>query len=128
VDPVCLFVAATLVATLPQREFVLAWTHSVQKTRWTERYRVDDDAMELVEATVEGSGAGMEPGPGVRLEHGEWTWQPRRRVASLALRRSTFTDDYAICVAGRCRPMAELAGPPGPDAVVIVAPCNARPR
>ncbi len=39
---ICILVAGVVRATLPGQEFTLAWDHSVQKTRWEERYRVDD--------------------------------------------------------------------------------------
>ena len=54
----CLLIAGALRAIVPAQEFTVAWTHSVQKTRWEERYRVDGDALRLTEARIQSSGAG----------------------------------------------------------------------
>jgi hypothetical protein len=69
-DAVCLLVAGALRAMLPTTEFTLAWTHSVQKTRWEERYRVAGSDLQLVEARIQSSGAGMDPPPQARLRDG----------------------------------------------------------
>jgi len=61
VSGVCLIVAGVVAAALPTEEFTLAWTHSVEKTRWEETYRVDGDRLALIEARIQGMGAGMEP-------------------------------------------------------------------
>ncbi len=122
-DAVCLFVAGALAARLAAPEFTLAWTHSVEKTRWVERYRVDRGQLQLVEATVEGSGAGMEPAPDAVLDNGVWRWRPEIRVPEVTMRRSGFAGDYVLCSGGRCTPMDEIAGPPAPDAMVTIRPC-----
>jgi hypothetical protein len=126
VSAACLYVAGALAATVPAAEFTLQWNHSVQKTQWVERYRVERDALRLVEASVQGSGAGMEPAPDAAFAEGRWTWRPDRVVPELSLRRSGFTADYTICAAGRCDPLSRLAGPAGPDAVVTIRPCAGR--
>lgn len=122
----CLYVASALVAALPSGAFTLTWTHSVEKTTWTERYRVERDALVLVEASVEGSGAGMEPPPDAVLDGARWTWRPERRIPELLLRRSGYTGDYTLCTSGRCGPLGELAGASGPDATVTLRPCPSR--
>jgi hypothetical protein len=98
VDPICLVVAGVVRATLPDSGFTLAWEHSVQKTRWEERYRVDDGGLVLAEARVQGSGAGMEPPPGAVLRNGWWTW----RLGALVGK----ADNGAIIVVRRCTPGA----------------------
>lgn len=107
---ICLIVAGVVRATLPGPEFTLAWTHSVEKTRWEETYRIAGDRLTLVEASVEGSGAGMESPPGARLRDGHWVWQPQSTHAELRLTRSTFTRDYTFCADGRCADLGDWVG------------------
>jgi len=126
VHPVCLLVAGVVRATLPAPEFTLAWDHSVQKTRWEERYRVAGTELLLETARVQGSGAGMEPPPEAVFRDGWWTWRPATRVPELRLARSPYTRDYALCWNGRCRSMEALIGPIATADVVIVRPCAAR--
>jgi len=97
----------------------LAWTHSVEKTLWEEDWRATPSGIELVEARVRGSGAGMEPPPEARFVNGAWAWRPapgERR--ELVMRRSGATADWRICVSGECRPLAALV-PPEADPVVL---------
>lgn len=120
---VCVLVAGIAIATLREPEFTLAWTHSVAKTRWEERYRVDGDALRLVEAYVEGSGAGMEPPDAAVRAGAGWRWSPDRRVESLTLAGSAHGGDYTLCAAGRCSPL-----PAGPAVIQPCAvPANPRP-
>ena len=120
---VCLLVAGVVRATLPADAFTVAWQHSVEKTRWEEDYRVVGDRLVLTESRVEGSGAGMEPAPGARLADGAWHWRPAvPPLPELRLTASPYTADYAICWAGRCRPLRELARSQGVE-VVTLAPC-----
>ena len=105
----CLFVAGTLRALIPAPEFTLAWTHSVEKIRWEERYVVDADALHLVEARVQGSGAGMEPGRDATFQNGWWTWKPSvRPLSALRLTLSSYTRDYDLCWQARCRSLHDL--------------------
>lgn len=122
-DPICLLVAGVLRATLPASEFTLAWTHSVQKSRWEERYRIDGDGLLLVEARIESSGAGMEPPPEARLVDGFWTWHPQRHLPALRITRSGYTDDYRLCWNGSCRNLGTMIGTTEEGTVVDVAPC-----
>jgi len=123
VDVICLIVAGIVRSTLTTSEFTLAWDHSVQKTRWEEHYRIDDGALVLVEARVQGSGAGMDPPSGAHYDRGAWTWEPNTRHAELRLTRSAFAGDYAICDDRRCASMSDLAGPAGDGTVVTVRAC-----
>jgi hypothetical protein len=126
-NAVCLFVAGVLRATLPGTEFTLAWDHSVEKTRWEERYRIDDAGLRLIEARVQGSGAGMDPPPGAHLHDGWWTWQPPLApLAELRLTVSTFTRDYDLCRARRCRTLRSLAGTGDASAIVDIRPCRGK--
>jgi len=56
--------------------FTLSWTHSVEKTEWLETWLVSPAGLEIVEARVKGSGAGMEPPEGAALENGWWVYRP----------------------------------------------------
>ena len=124
-NAICLIVAGVVRATLPGPEFTLAWTHSVEKTRWEETYRIDSDQLVLVEARVEGSGAGMEPPPGARLRDGRWTWQPQSAHPELRLTESTFTQDYTLCASGRCADLGDRVGATAEGEIVTVRACAA---
>jgi hypothetical protein len=119
---VCLALAATTAAPavadavfLPVRRFTLAWTHSIEKTRWEEDYAVEPDAaggtprLIALAARVRGSGAGMEPPPDALLRRG-WDEYPvaKPALAEVLLTRSAFTADYEWCEQRLCRPMAAL--------------------
>ncbi len=73
--PACLMVGAKAL-TLAAATFTLTWTHSVEKTAWSETYKVSGQGLKLVQARVMGSGAGMDPGPGAKLEGDWWVWVP----------------------------------------------------
>ena len=102
--------------------FTLAWTHSVEKTRWEEDWRVRSDGLEILEARIEGSGAGMEPAPGARLVNGTWRWRPALPpLRNLRLTSSDYAADYAICWAGRCSPLRALARSNDVEVVTLTA-------
>ena len=105
---VCALVAGAVVATLPTTEFTIEWRHSVEKTRWEERYRVAGGQLMLTSASIEAMGAGMEPPRDARFADGRWTWQPMRPIADLRLTRSPYVPDYTICWNGGCRPLSAL--------------------
>ncbi len=70
-----LCLATTAVAlNLAVNSFSLAWLHSVEHTEWREKWRVQGQQLKLVEARVQGSGAGMDPGDGATLQNGWWVW------------------------------------------------------
>ena len=69
--------AAGKTTVLAVAAFTLSWTHSVEKTRWEEDWRVTPAGLEIVEARVKGSGAGMEPPEGAVLKDGWWTYAPK---------------------------------------------------
>jgi hypothetical protein len=111
-------------ASLAASEFTLAWRHSVEKTRWEERYAVEGSRLRLREARIQGFGAGMEPPPGARFVDGWWVWQPKLEpLPELRLTRSSYTSDYTICWKARCATLSELAGPTREGAAVTVRPC-----
>jgi hypothetical protein len=101
--------------------FTLAWQHSVERTVWSETWRVAPEGLMLVEARVRGSGAGMDPGPGARLVDGWWVWAPDRPpLPELRLAASGATGGgWRLCAAGACRELAAGAGAP-----VVLRPCG----
>lgn len=103
---ICLSSGANRVV-LPANHFTLSWTHSIEKIAWDEDWRLDADALVLVEARVRGSGAGMEPAPGARLIDGVWHYTVARRESALLLAHSPYVAGYTLCAAGRCQPMIE---------------------
>lgn len=121
----CLFVAGALAAALPDAAFTVAWTHSVARTRWVEAYRVEGSSLRLAEASVEGSGAGMEPSPDAVLREGRWHWRPERMLAELSLTRSPYAADYVVCTASGCRELGALAGPAAEGRAVVIRSCAA---
>ena len=102
---ICLLAGSTI-APLMAGAITLAWTHSVEKIVWEEDWRSGPAGLELVEARVRGSGAGMEPPPEARFANGVWAWSPNLPPqAQVVMRRSGATADWRICVSGQCRPM-----------------------
>jgi hypothetical protein len=124
-DLFCLLVGGMLRATLPGPELAVEWQHSVAKTLWEERYRIDGDRLLLADACVKGTGAGMEPPPDAVRRADAWCWQPRRALPELALTWSTHTADYRLCAQGTCKTLGEWIGPVDDGTVVVVRPCNA---
>jgi hypothetical protein len=105
---VCLLVAGVVAATLPTSEFTLEWRHSVEKTRWQERYRVDAQRLVLTSASIEALGAGMEPPRAARFANGRWTWAPMQPLDELRLTQSPYTAPYVICWIERCSALSTL--------------------
>lgn len=117
---ICLAAGAALIAL--GDEITLKWRHSVEKTGWEEVWRAQGDGLRLVEARVEGAGAGMEPAPEARRAGRFWVWAPRLpALPEIALRRSGATADWTICARGACRATAALAGAADP---VFLKPCR----
>ncbi len=117
----CLMAGAVMLALGPGNGFSLEWTHSVEKTRWHEDWRVTDAGLLPIRAAVRGSGAGMEPGPDARLQDGWLVWEPKAPpVPELALAASGATGSgWRIC--GReCVTLGQDAGAP-----VVLRPCPA---
>lgn len=115
----CLMVGASLLA-LATPEFTLDWQHSVEKTRWRESWQISPAGLLLTEAAVQGSGAGMEPGEGARLQAGWWVWQPQLpRQPGLALATSGATQGgWHLCSGGICHDIAETGE------TVFLRPCT----
>ena len=109
----CLIIAAVTVH-LAGAEFDLSWQHSVEKTIWRETWAINGSALELREAAVKGSGAGMEPGDGAQLQQGWWVWTPPPlALRELVLAASGATGGgWRICSGGTGREIGADAGAP----------------
>jgi len=115
-------------ASIPATEFTLSWEHSVEKTRWEERYRIDGNRLALVSARVRGTGAGMEPPPDAQFADGWWSWRPALApLAAVRLAASRYTPDYELCWGGHCSRLRRLLGPAAPEAAVELKPCDPAP-
>jgi hypothetical protein len=124
VNAICLIVAGLVEATLSSDEVTLGWQHSVAKTRWEEHYRIDGSRLAIVEARIQGMGAGMEPPASARLRDGWWTWRPVvAPLAELRLTQSPYTRDYDLCWIGKCAMLSELI-PSNPAGVVVMRACE----
>jgi len=126
---ICLGVSMCLIqAQIPGDGFTLAWTHSVEKIRWEEDYRIERSQLVLVEARIQGAGAGMEPPPDAQFRQGWWRYQPALApLAAVTLARSRAAGDYELCWDGDCRPLAAVVGdPPENAAPLLVFPCPPR--
>lgn len=125
----CLALAgsALLLASVPAETFTLSWTHTVERTEWRERYRIAGDRLELVEARVQGSGAGMEPGEGAVFADGWWIWSPALPpLDRLVLADSAFAAAYRLCTGTGCRPItALLPKADGAQGPLALFPCAA---
>jgi hypothetical protein len=101
--------SAGIVKTLAVATFTLVWTHSIEKVDWQEDWRVTSQGLELVEARIKGSGAGMEPPPDARLVEGWFQWQPQRAVMpEVALGNSGAAGEWRLCANGKCRTLSEI--------------------
>lgn len=110
----------SLAATL----FTLSWTHSIEKVRWEEDWRVTPAGLELVQARVKGSGAGMEPPEGAVLSDGWWVYRPMLAPrASVTLAASGATPSaWSLCTPERCMDLGATAGEP-----ITLSACAGKP-
>jgi hypothetical protein len=117
--------SAGVVKTLSIAAFTLAWTHSVEKTEWQEDWRITAKGLELRQARVKGSGAGMEPPPDARLVAGWFRWRPKRGpMPELVLGNSGAAGEWRLCSDGNCRTLSEIFGHPVGANVTKVRACN----
>lgn len=124
--PLCL-AAGTLAATLAIESFTLAWTHSIEKVRWEEDWRIEGAMLVLGEARIRGTGAGMEPPAGAVLSGGIWRYRPGvAPLPRLLLAHSPHVKPHEVCVDGRCRAATELLPGLADTAVIEIAPCPPR--
>jgi len=119
-----LTMAGALVSALAGDSFTLAWSHSVEKIRWEEDYRIAGSRFVLTAARVSGSGAGMEPPPDAILKDGQWHYVPViDPLSQLRLARAGVTADYQICQNGACQELGQLIPDPNSTQVTLI-PCH----
>jgi hypothetical protein len=117
--------SAGVVKTLSIAAFTLAWTHSIEKVEWQEDWRVTPQGLELAQARVKGSGAGMEPAPDARLVDGWFQWQPQRApMPQLLLGNSGAAGEWRLCNDGTCRTLSEIFGHPIGANVTTMSACH----
>ena len=105
--------SAGIVKMLQVAAFTLAWTHSIEKVEWQEDWRVTPQGLELSQARVKGSGAGMEPPPEALLVDGWFQWQPKRAaMPEVVLGNSGAAGEWRLCSGGNCRTLSEIFGHP----------------
>jgi Uncharacterized conserved protein len=92
--------------------FTLSWEHSVEKVRWEETWRLTGAGLEIVEARVRGSGAGMEPPDGAVLRDGWWSYRPALPPQpALRLAASGKTSGgWTLCTDVTCTTLGAEAG------------------
>jgi len=118
-------VSAGVVKSLALAAFTLAWTHSVERIEWQEDWRVSREGLELAQARVKGSGAGMEPPAEARLVDGWFQWQPDRPpLQEVVLGNSGVAGEWRICSDGRCRTLSEILGHPIGANVITMSVCE----
>jgi hypothetical protein len=117
--------SAGVVKTLSLAAFTLAWTHSVEKIDWQEDWRITPQGLELVQARVKGSGAGMEPTPEARLVDGWFQWRPKRApMPQVALANSGAAGEWRLCHDGGCQTLSEIFEHPIGVNVTVMRGCE----
>ena len=121
----CLLASGLLIG-LGWSDFTLAWTHTIEKLRWEEDYKLRGAEIWLREARVQGSGVGMEPAPDARRVGDFWAYRPSSPpLAELRLARQRGLEDWQLCHRGQCRPLTDLLGAShGTVDLVILRPCE----
>lgn len=95
----------------------------MEKTRWEDDWHITPVGIEIVEAQIKGSGAGMEPPADVVLRDGWWVYAlkiPARQEIVLAASGATGAG-WSLCAAGKCVEFGAAAGEP-----VRLKPCGDR--
>ncbi|CAN5364825.1 hypothetical protein BH10PSE10_BH10PSE10_05060 [soil metagenome] len=116
---------AGVVKSLAVASFMLSWTHSVEKTEWQEDWRVTPQGLEIVEARVKGSGAGMEPPPDALLKDGWFRWKPKLSpLTEVALGNSGMAGEWRLCTDGKCQDLSVILGRPLGLAVTTMSVCK----
>lgn len=121
--PLCL-AAGAVAAALAVDSFTLAWTHSIEKVRWEEDWRIEGKTLVIAEARTRGTGAGMDPPADAVLKNGAWHYRPRLApLSQVRLAHSPYTAGYELCVAGKCAPLAGYLPGIEDTATIVIAVC-----
>lgn len=117
--------SAGMVKALSIATFTLVWTHSIEKVDWQEDWRVTPQGLELVQARVKGSGAGMEPPPEARLVDGWFQWRPEGGpTPQVVLANSGAAGEWRLCHDGNCKTLSDILGHPVGANVTTMSPCD----
>jgi len=115
----CLLAGGKTVA-LAATVFTLSWNHSVERTEWQEKWQLTPAGLELTEARVKGSGAGIDPPQDARLEDGWWIYTPTiAPLPRLVLAASGATiSGWSLCTQDDCMTLGVEATAP-----IVIEPC-----
>jgi hypothetical protein len=90
-----------------------------------EDWRLTPQGLELVQARVKGSGAGMEPPAEARLVDGWFQWRPARvPMPELVLGNSGAAGEWRLCSDGSCRTLSEIFAHPIGANVTTMRVCH----
>jgi len=114
-------IAAGATVRLGTVALTLGWTHSVEKTRWEEDYRIMPAGIVVTQDRIQGTGAGMEPPPDAKFDGTWWRYDPHTPPQpKIVLRRSGMTvSDWDICIKGACRAMGDYLPDKKADPVTL---------
>lgn len=118
---ICL-AAGVVSAALALNAFTLTWVHSVQKSAIEEDWRVEGQALRVVETRIKGSAAGYDPPPDAVLSGGWWHYDPHLPPQSqVSLARSGAIADWRLCAAGACKPISDYlpAAAPATEPIIL---------
>lgn len=115
--------AGAVSVTLFVHSFTLAWMHSVEKIRWEEQWKIEGNFLQVTEASVRGSGAGMESPPDALFKEGAWHYTPHvSPLKAVRLSHSPYTKEYELCFDSRCMPLNDFFEDlPETDTIVLEA-------
>lgn len=117
---VCITTAGGMIK-IAATSFILSWNHSVEKLPWQEFWTVHAQMLQLTEARIKGSGAGMEPPDNAILRDGWYSYRPDlppRREIVLAASGKTGSG-WQFCSGDQCLILgAEEARP------IHIKPCD----
>ena len=117
--------AGALSATLSIQSFTLAWMHSVEKVRWEEDWKIEGKSLHLVEARIQGMGAGMETPEGAIFRDGTWHFTPSLApMKSLNLSHSPYTKGYEFCMEGQCQQLTNFLPNIEETTIIVLEACE----
>lgn len=115
-------IAAGKTTVLAAAVFTLSWTHSIERVAWQEDWQVTEQGLEIREARIKGSGAGMEPPEDSVFEGGWWHYKPNvPPMPELRLATSGAAGSWRLCTPRTCLTIGGKADARG----ATVARCSA---
>lgn len=105
-------------------EFQLRWTHSIEKTVWTESWRVSSGELHLEWASVKTSGAGMEIPENAVYRDGVYHYTVERSVSELRLLQTGSQPPYQVCIMNECKSVELWLNAPSLKGEIVIAPCE----